>query len=370
MKSVRSLAICTVSFLVLSPLAVPSGARADEGDLQQVLKALKTLESRVATLESENQHYKRDAASARAEAQALKQKLGRQGEPKPGAQAVANIPEQHSPAASYAMATKAPLAAVPTWGGFYAGASFGIASQRARKDETDPFTSTSTQVQGTTTDTFVSSSNFTDGLGGRGPGAMVNLYLGYDRMVTDRFLLGAQIEGGVSNMRTRLTGPDSTLQSSVSTFNNAGVINGQTSTSLNSGNTTDHLDNRWSMSALLRGGVLADPKDLLYLIGGLSYARFEFADQTVGAFGGTVGAGWERKITPSWTLKAEYRYTRFQDRTVATAFNSSNAGVGTTTFGGGPSTSTGSTTELRTDKVSGLDWQTVMVGMSHYFDAD
>ncbi len=371
MKAIRSLAIYTVSFLVLSPFAVPSGARADDGDLQQVLKALKTLESRVATLESENQHYKRDAASARAEAQALKQKLGRQAEPRPGVQAVASIPEQHSPSSSYAMVTKAPLPpAVPSWGGFYAGASFGIASQHAHKDETDPFTSTTTDVQGTTTDTFVNSSNFTDSLGGRGPGAMVNLYLGYDRMVTDRFLLGAQIEGGVSNMRTRLTGPDSTLQSSVSTFNNAGVINTQTSTSLNTGNTADHLDNRWSMSALLRGGVLADPKDLLYLIGGLSYARFEFADQTVGAFGGTVGAGWERKITPSWTLKAEYRYTRFQDRTVATAFNSSSAGSSTTTFGGGPSTSTGSTTELLTDKVSGLDWQTVMVGVSHYFDAD
>jgi hypothetical protein len=195
MKTTRSLTICTASFLVLSPLAVPSGARADDGDLQQVLKALKTLESRVATLESENQHYKRDAASARAEAQALKQKLGRQGEPKPGAQAALNIPEQHSPSSSYAMATKAPLpVAIPSWGGFYAGASFGIASQRAHKDETDPFTSTLTQVQGTFTATTVNSSNFTDSLGGRGPGAMVNLYLGYDRMVTDRFLLGAEIE--------------------------------------------------------------------------------------------------------------------------------------------------------------------------------
>jgi opacity protein-like surface antigen len=370
-KSIRSLAIYTVSFLVLSPFAVPSGARADDGDLQQVLKALKTLESRVATLESENQHYKRDAASARAEAQALKQKLGGQGEPKPGVQAAAIIPEQHSPSASYTMATKAPLpAAVPSWGGFYAGASFGIASQRAHKDETDPSNSTETSVQGTTTDTFVDSSNFTDGLGGRGPGAMVNLYLGYNRMVTDRFLLGAQIEGGVSNIRTRLTGPSSDLNNSVDTFNTAGVINTQTSTSLNTGNATDTLNNRWSMSALLRGGVLADPKDLIYVIGGLSYARFEFGDQTVGAFGGTVGAGWERKITPSWTLKAEYRYTRFQDRTVATTFNNSSLGSTTTTFGGGPGTSTDTSTEVVTQKVSGLDWQTVMVGVSHYFDAD
>ena len=88
------------------------------------------------------------------------------------------------------------------------------------------------------------------------------------------------------------------------------------------------------------------------------------------AFGGTVGAGWERKITPSWTLKAEYRYTRFQDRTVSTTFNNSSLGSSTTTFGGGPSTSTDTSTEVLTQKVSGLDWQTVMVGVSHYFDAD
>src|ERR1700674_5570561 len=102
-----------------------SSARADDADLTQVLKTLKALESRVATLESEKQQYRREAASARAETQALKQKLRRQPHP---------VPIQPAPSGSYAMVTKAPLvAAVPTWGGFYAGASFGLVSQHANK---------------------------------------------------------------------------------------------------------------------------------------------------------------------------------------------------------------------------------------------
>jgi hypothetical protein len=45
------------------------------------------------------------------------------------------------------MVTKAPAPAAPsTWGGFYAGASFGIASQRAHKDEINPTISTSSEV--------------------------------------------------------------------------------------------------------------------------------------------------------------------------------------------------------------------------------
>src|ERR1019366_1713398 len=249
MKLIRSLATYTVAFLVLSPLALPSNARADDAELAQVLKALKTVETRVATLESENQQYRREAASARVEAQALKQKLGRQPNP--------NVAVQLPPSGSYAMVTKAPLlAAVPTWGGFYAGASFGIASQRAHKDETDPSSSTQTQVTATTTDTFVNSDAFASSLGGHGPGAMINLYLGYNHMLTDNVLVGGQIEGGVSNMRTRLTGTSSEAFQSSSTFTSPGFTNVDTSSSLSTGNTTDHLDNRWMMSALVRGGAI------------------------------------------------------------------------------------------------------------------
>ncbi len=360
MKVIRSFAIYSAAFFVLSPLATLSTARADDADLAQVHKTLKALESRVAALESEKQQYRREAASARAETQALKQKLGRQ--PNPAA------PIQLPPSGSYAMVTKAPLAAaVPTWGGLYAGASFGLVSQHANRDEVEPTASTSSIVEGPFSQTSLSSDTFVSSLGGRGLGAMANLYLGYDYMLPGSYLVGAAIEGGLSNTRTRLTGPFSDPSQSVTTQNNGGVITTTTFTGQSTGNTTGHLDNRWAMSALVRGGLVVDPKDLIYLVGGLSYGRFEFADQSFGAFGGTVGAGWERKITPSWTLKAEYRYTRFQDRTLTESFSTSNS---SSTSGAFTSSSSSSSASLDTNRFSGLDWHTVSVGVSHYFNVD
>jgi outer membrane immunogenic protein len=358
LKVIRSFAICAVAFLVLTPLAGLSTARADDADLAQVLKTLKTLESRVATLESEKQQYRREADSARAETQALKQKLGRQPNP--------NLPVQLPPSGSYAMVTKAPLvAAVPTWGGFYAGASFGLTSQHANQDGVAPGTIKSTYVAPGFGSTTSSSDTLMSSLGGRGLGAMANLYFGYNYMLPSNFLVGAQIEGGISNTPTRLTGLLSDPSQSVATTTNgAGVITTTNSTGTSTGNGTGHLDNRWAMSALVRGGLVVDPKDLIYLVGGLSYGRFEFNDQSFGAFGGTVGAGWERKITPSWTLKAEYRYTRFQDRTLT-----DNSSANSSSSGGGSSSSF-SSARLDTSRLSGLDWHTVSLGVSHYFDAN
>ena len=83
-------------------------------------------------------------------------------------------------------------------------------------------------------------------------------------------------------------------------------------------------------------------------------------DESFGTFGGTVGAGWERKITPSWTLKAEYRYTRFQDHTVIEHAASNSSGPG----------SISSNDALQISRISGPDWHTATIGVSHYFDAN
>ena len=251
-------------------------------------------------------------------------------------------------------------------GRFYSGASFGLTSQRANQNEVDPGTGTTTFSQGSFSQTSSTSDTFVSNLGGRGLGATANLYLGYNYMLPSNFLVGAQLEGGVSNTRTRLTGLFSDPSQAVTTTTNSGIITTSTATSIGTANTTSHLDNRWAMSALVRGGLVVDPKDLIYLIGGLSYGRFEFNDQSFGAFGGTVGAGWERTITPSWTLKAEYRYTRFQDRTLT---ESSSSSSNSSSPGGGSSNSF-SGARLNTSRFSGLDWHTVSLGVSHYFDAN
>lgn len=247
------------------------------------------------------------------------------------------------------MITKTPISPpVSTWGGSYAGASFGLTSQRANGEGVEPQTSTFTSVSPGFSDMGSSSANYISSVGGRGLGATANLYLGYNYMLPNNFLLGGQIEGGVSNTHTTMNGMFSGPTQSVSTQNSSfGGISTTTSTSSSSGNSVMDLDNRWVMSALVRGGLLVDPKDLIYLVGGVSYGRFELLDESFGAFGGTIGAGWERKITPSWTLKAEYRYTRYQDRTVTDSLNSSSSSSA------GTNSSFSASTAVETGKVSG-----------------
>src|SRR5262249_43985462 len=76
------------------------------------------------------------------------------------------------------------------------------------------------------------------------------------------------------------------------------------------------VQNRWMASALARLGCLIDARDLVYVIGGWTYGGFE---GPIGPFylnGPTVGAGLEHKVAPSWTVRAEYRYTHFGARDV------------------------------------------------------
>jgi outer membrane immunogenic protein len=359
LKVVRSFAICTVALVILTPFAGASvsSARADDADLAQVLRTLKALESRVASLESEKQQYRREVASARAETQALKQKLGHQPGPA--------VPLQLPPSGSYAMMTKTPISpAVPSWGGLYAGASFGLTSQHANEDGVTSNTLAGTTASPGVSSVFSSSQSLASSFSARGVGPTGNLYLGYNYMLPSNFLIGAEIEGGISNTRTTMSGMTSGPLQSVTTTTILGVTSTTTSPGTVAANGILNLDNRWVVSALVRGGLVVDPKDLLYLVGGLTYARFDLADESFGAFGGTIGAGWERKISPSWTLKAEYRYTRFQDRTVTESVNSTSSSPGAIL------SSTTTSTAAESSRISGLDWHTVSIGVSHYFDAN
>jgi len=116
-------------------------------------------------------------------------------------------------------------------------------------------------------------------------------------------------------------------------------------------NATDSLDNRWMVSLLGCGGVRVDPVDYVYLLGGYTYARLETLNSPIGIAGqaplfapvtgftqfpnavlrrsggdsfglngATVGGGWERQIAPRWSLRGEYRYTKFQGKDVSENF--------------------------------------------------
>jgi opacity protein-like surface antigen len=153
--------------------------------------------------------------------------------------------------------------------------------------------------------------------------------------------------------------------SSVSTSNSTtvdtppGGLAGTTATASTSASTglTDLIENRWLVSALLRGGRLVDPDDYVYLLGGYTYGRFQAEGEGFGLSGGTIGAGWEKRLVPGWTVKAEYRYTRFQNKDLF--LNSQGSTSGT------PSTSNSSSSA--DIHFSDIDMHSVWVGVSHYF---
>ena len=120
------------------------------------------------------------------------------------------------------------------------------------------------------------------------------------------------------------------------------------------------------VSVLGRGGVLIDPVDYVYLIGGWTYGRFEFG-QSFGLNGATIGAGWERRLAPGWTVRAEGRYTKFETKTLNSTFGSSTS---STTFNGAgvaDETITSTNASTTADRVSADMWS-VWFGIAHYFN--
>lgn len=137
-------------------------------DVGELAAAMKRLEGRVAALEEENAHATQEAAAARAEARALRQKLGgataMSAGPAPKPNAVARPP------GIYAMATKAPpLTTVPTpnWSGVYFGAAFGGAWTRPQINSQERYTF----INSTVSPPFVSGVATLATGTGSGPGA-------------------------------------------------------------------------------------------------------------------------------------------------------------------------------------------------------
>jgi opacity protein-like surface antigen len=112
-------------------------------------------------------------------------------------------------------------------------------------------------------------------------------------------------------------------------------------------------------------GVLLDPVDLVYVIGGYTYARFDYLNNfAFGMNGGTIGGGWERQFARGWTVRIEGRYTKFASKDVTTNFsNASNTSSSSTA---NSSTSTNTSLTSNTDRFS-ASVASVLVGVSYYF---
>jgi opacity protein-like surface antigen len=203
-------------------------------------------------------------------------------------------------------------------------------------------------------------------------------------------VLGAQVEGGVANVRVNMTSISNSISNFTSTSTNTSITVGpgaavttttsppSTSPTLSNSTGTDTLDNRWQLSALARIGVLLDPVDLVYVLGGYTYGRFDYLNNfAFGMNGGTIGGGWERQFVRGWTVRIEGRYTKFASKEVTTFSSTSSSSSGSTTSSSSSttllstssnfsSTSTNTSVSSNTDRFS-ANVASVLVGVSYYF---
>lgn len=262
---------------------------------------------------------------------------------------------------------------VPNWNGWYSGTQFGMDCLNASHDNASTSNSSSSSqttvvlapgttitVPATNTTSTISSSTAQ----GKNCGAKLALYGGYNMMWGNNAVVGAQVEGGVANVRVNMTSVGNSISNSTSTSISPGGTTftfSSTSSTLSNSTGTDTLDNRWQLSALARIGVLLDPVDLVYVIGGYTYGRFDYLNNfAFGINGGTIGGGWERQFVRGWTVRIEGRYTKFASKEVTTGFSNTSTTSSSSTI-----TSTTSTTS-NTDRFS-ANVASALLGVSYYF---
>jgi len=126
-----------------------------------------------------------------------------------------------------------------------------------------------------------------NGIGGEGVYGQVTV--GYDYMVSQRFLLGGLIDAHVGSIKT----------------------------SLDVAGLSADIKETYGFDVGVRAGYLLTPNTLGYVLGGYAWQKYKL-DTNIGGFGLDwdqggyfVGAGVETAINNNWTLRGEYRYTRF-----------------------------------------------------------
>ena len=326
MKSIRAVGIISSALIAYGI----SGALADD------------LDARLASLERENVALKKQLRIEALEKEnaALKKRLNVVAQSAPNAPPVRvtlRPAEIEKPPSAFAYApraniVKAPnrpsisepiyIAEMPQWSRAYFGGSFGGAWTRSTVASVEKYTAYFPtnifpfQINGNTINADSSGNNST--------GALLDIFLGTNLVLGSRFVLGGQLEGTVSDVSFNSSGTRT-----YGYFNSNGPT-GQSAI----GDFRPHVHSRWMLSALARAGVILDPATLLYAIGGWTGAKFDYQNLTNNTFfepnedfwanGISVGGGIERMIGSNWTLRAEYRYTRFWNVGVSNIFNFSS----------------------------------------------
>ncbi|ODA95087.1 hypothetical protein BFX40_20915 [Mesorhizobium sp. SEMIA 3007] len=133
-----------------------------------------------------------------------------------------------------------------------------------------------------------------NGIGGNG--VFGELTAGYDYMVNERFLLGGFIDANIGNIGPSISIPDADID----------------------------LTNAYGFDVALRAGYLLNPSTLGYVLGGYSWQHFKLdgsgdadgLEFTENRGGYVLGVGMETVLSGNWTLKTEYRYANYGDKSV------------------------------------------------------
>jgi|ERR1700730_2345922 hypothetical protein len=115
--------------------------------------------------------------------------------------------------ADFSLVAKTPIAVVPNWVGWYSGTQFGMECLSASHDSASTSNSSSStqstfvspQSTSITSSTSTSSSIGSSTAQGKNCGAKLGLYGGYNFMWGNNAVLGAQLEGGITNVRVNMT---------------------------------------------------------------------------------------------------------------------------------------------------------------------
>ena len=294
--TIRNLVLFVACFGIATLHVRDVAAEPSSADL--VLQKIAALEARVAALEVKNREYKRDADEARTQAKLANEKLSKVG----GA-----VPNNVASALAYkASPTDHPV--LVDWTGAYWGASAGGAVTRSS------VISTERDIQAFPANPPPFTVNGFDALGNSsasaGFGGLIDLFAGWNVRIS-RAVVGAQLEATAANLNFSSSG-----QKAYTYF----VATGPTGLTA-VGDFRPQVASRWMTSVLLRAGFLLDDNTLLYGIGGWTGSQFEARNVTDNPFyqpvetfwanGWTAGAGIERKLDSSWSVRAEYRYTDF-----------------------------------------------------------
>jgi len=343
--------------------------------VEQLQKAIAALEARVAAL-----------APLEARIAALEERLqrsetvsGQQTQeasmPRPLLVSLADGTVQPSPMMVAPGAQPVPLPEENGWSGFYWGTSFGYGSGNAKSKYSNVrsgrYEQTSVgsdrQVNGdgevfTNLGSQTYINEYTDKYSAqskgslRNEGALADLYLGASAHLTPRILAGVQVEGTLSAMPfdSKISGSKGTFKNSYTNINTHTQGDGDAYQYVNSNketgkftneyNETVNLELDWMVSVIGRAGWLATPTTLLYGLGGWSYGHFDVEDvpwdfglgslQDFNANGPTVGGGIEQKLSPKWSLRAEYRYTNFGKHSFSTKSQTTDKDSGSGTSSG------------------------------------